>query len=149
MLYSYCRDYDPRTGRYIESDLIGLFGRSMSMYVYVNDSPIRYVVPLGLGPWDKLYGLHKAFWKWFHTEDGGKLIKELKDASGQVPEKDAREWYEIWKKEKEGGFVDPEIFGWITPCWLTLSEMGCSTLDCHPEYKTKPEQNSCPDPGRR
>jgi RHS repeat-associated protein len=141
------RDYDPKTARWTAKDQTSFAGGDSNLYAYVNGNPTSYIDPFGFGPWDKLYGLPKAFWKWFHTEDGGKLIKELKDASGQVPEKDAREWHEIWKKEKEGGFVDPEIFEWVVPWWLTSSEMGCSTLDCHPEYKSKPEK--CPTPGGR
>lgn len=46
--YNGMRDYDPQTGRYIESDPIGLDGGSLSTYVYVNNQPTRYVDPDGL-----------------------------------------------------------------------------------------------------
>ncbi len=48
--YNYFRDYAPSTGRYIESDLIGLLG-GMNLYAYVNSNPILGVDPMGLF-WD-------------------------------------------------------------------------------------------------
>ena len=41
------RYYDPRIGRYISSDSIGLAG-GLNTYVYANANPLRYVDPLGL-----------------------------------------------------------------------------------------------------
>lgn len=45
--YNYFRDYDPTTGRYLESDPIGLAGGA-STFAYVAGSPINYVDELGL-----------------------------------------------------------------------------------------------------
>jgi uncharacterized protein RhaS with RHS repeats len=45
---NYFRDYDPQTGRYIESDPIGLKGGGYSTYVYAVDDPILYTDPTGL-----------------------------------------------------------------------------------------------------
>ena len=44
--YNYFRDYDPQTGRYIESDPIGLYGRSV--YAYAAGNPLSNIDPLGL-----------------------------------------------------------------------------------------------------
>lgn len=44
--YNYFRDYDPATGRYIESDPIGLSGGT-NTYGYVDDNPLNYVDPDG------------------------------------------------------------------------------------------------------
>jgi RHS repeat-associated protein len=47
--YNYFRDYDPSTGRYVQSDPIGLRG-GVSTYGYVYSRPLEFVDPLGLRP---------------------------------------------------------------------------------------------------
>ncbi|MFM9458777.1 RHS repeat-associated core domain-containing protein, partial [Streptomyces europaeiscabiei] len=44
--YNYFRDYDPRTGRYIESDPIGLRG-GINTYGYVGQNPLWASDPFG------------------------------------------------------------------------------------------------------
>jgi RHS repeat-associated protein len=45
--YNFFRDYDPSTGRYVESDPIGLEG-GINIYVYVGGNPLRWDDSLGL-----------------------------------------------------------------------------------------------------
>jgi RHS repeat-associated protein len=44
--YNYFRDYDPQTGRYVESDPIGLHG-GINTYTYAASNPLKYVDPTG------------------------------------------------------------------------------------------------------
>jgi hypothetical protein len=48
-LYNYFRDYDPQTGRYVQSDPIGLAG-GLNTYAYANLDPLRWIDPFGLDP---------------------------------------------------------------------------------------------------
>ncbi len=47
LYYNYFRDYDPSTGRYVESDPIGL-AAGTNLYAYVRGDPLRWVDPKGL-----------------------------------------------------------------------------------------------------
>ncbi|HEY8009626.1 MAG TPA: RHS repeat-associated core domain-containing protein [Rudaea sp.] len=50
--YNYYRDYEPVTGRYVESDPIGQFG-GVNMYAFTGNAPLTGIDPYGL---IKIYG---------------------------------------------------------------------------------------------
>jgi RHS repeat-associated protein len=47
LFYNYFRDYDPQTGRYLQSDPIGYVG-GINSYVYVGNIPLQRIDPYGL-----------------------------------------------------------------------------------------------------
>jgi RHS repeat-associated protein len=57
--YNYFRDYDPTTGRYIESDPIGIEG-GLNTYVYVENNPLLIIDALGLDGGIEDYGYNGA-----------------------------------------------------------------------------------------
>jgi RHS repeat-associated protein len=48
--YNYFRDYDPATGRYTQSDPIGIAG-GLNTYLYANGNPLTVADPAGTCPW--------------------------------------------------------------------------------------------------
>jgi RHS repeat-associated protein len=71
LAYNGMRDYDPRTGRYIQSDPIGLKG-GLNSYLYVYAVPVRLIDPFGLEP---CY-LKSKYGEPYQIEEDGDLQEE-------------------------------------------------------------------------
>jgi len=61
LAYNYFRDYDPATGRYVQSDPLGLDG-GPNLYAYANNAPTMFTDPSGL---------YAPFWHHQFTLMGG------------------------------------------------------------------------------
>jgi RHS repeat-associated protein len=87
LFYNYTRDYDPATGRYIESDSAGLRG-GINTYAYVENDPIDGIDPFGRS---KIYGNWCGpDWTGGYTKEWSQLTQtEQKNAKAAVDPLDA------------------------------------------------------------
>ena len=83
LFYNYFRDYDPTTGRFPESDPIGLAGGQASTYAYVSGNPLTLIDKIGLNPFQPspVTALEEAI-----LEGNVEAIETLAEAAGEDAE---------------------------------------------------------------
>lgn len=70
LVYNYYRTYDPATGRYLESDPIGLVA-GLNTYAYVGNMPTTYVDPFGLEAWVNAFPNNQGGFDFTATDNQG------------------------------------------------------------------------------
>jgi len=112
LYYNYYRDFDPTTGRFWESDPIGLKG-GPNTYLYVNANPIDRVDPYGLYACD----CRLDFSSFGYVNRQPRQLCEYKCRCWCGPDHTGAS-HELWYKTDEG----PSMFGFGSPpgpCILT------------------------------
>lgn len=106
--YNYHRDYDPKVGRYLTSDPIGLNGGSFNTYAYVENEVWGNIDPYGLI-------------KWKGTSLGGSLVA----GGGGI-----YEYYTLWSECIGGrkGFARVKTFGSAVGFGATIGGGGGSVV---------------------
>ncbi|WP_437745460.1 RHS repeat-associated core domain-containing protein [Sorangium sp. So ce1504] len=133
------RDYDAEAGRWTGKDPIRFGGRDNNLYAYASNDPVNWTDVTGHSKFDKLYGLSKKFWNWYHRQ-----VKRNGDAD--LSKEEAEDLYREWKElgepgpdRKKGSRGDGDgglgglgdLFDWLIPfppvpiCLLNPESCGC------------------------
>ena len=136
IVYNHFRYYDPTTGRYVQSDRIGL-GDGTNTYLYAAANPLMYIDPTGL----VAEGNHKLDQAQVEKikeslkdpgldkKERNKLKQKLKRHEKATRERGSRHS----KGGKQRGFVRPGFLGGLsTGIGLLLwpNDIACAELDC-------------------
>ncbi len=126
--YNYYRDYNPATGRYVESDPIGILDGTNHLYSYVGNNPLNVLDLLGLEPVGGERGgtggscgqntNNKYKHCRNHPTNPKKIICRHHQTGKEIVKEKPKDWPE--EKEKGGGKSQADLvsepgLGWVNP----------------------------------
>jgi RHS repeat-associated protein len=101
--YNYSRDYDPSTGRYLESDPFGLASQ-LNLYQYARANPLRFVDLTGLAIGDlppPPPGYNPNTWTQGQWSNGRSWLRDPEGNTYTVHPEDASHWRHWDKRDKD------------------------------------------------
>ncbi len=109
LYYYYHRYYDPKSGRFITEDPIGIAG-GLNLYRFVNNNPVNFVDPWGLR-------------SWWHPYNWPGIVKDTLTGS----------WNTIKNMSSIGVGVEGALVGHYLRLQCTISKHGCDKICfiCH------------------